>query len=41
VAPHITHVLWQELGFAGIHGDILDAAWPQVDQLRWNRQKST
>ena len=31
VAPHITHVLWQELGFAGVHGDILDAPWPQVD----------
>ncbi|UGQ45946.1 leucine--tRNA ligase [Massilia endophytica] len=28
VAPHITHVLWQELGYAG---DILDAPWPQVD----------
>jgi leucyl-tRNA synthetase len=33
VAPHITHVLWQELGFAGIHGDILDAAWPSVDPV--------
>jgi len=31
VAPHITHALWQELGFAGVHGDILNAAWPQVD----------
>jgi leucyl-tRNA synthetase len=31
VAPHITHVLWQELGFAGSFGDILDAPWPQVD----------
>jgi leucyl-tRNA synthetase len=31
VAPHITHVLWQELGFAKQHGDILDAPWPQVD----------
>ncbi|MES2536626.1 MAG: leucine--tRNA ligase [Pseudomonadota bacterium] len=31
VAPHITHVLWQELGFAAVHGDILDAPWPQVD----------
>ncbi|RJG05167.1 leucine--tRNA ligase [Noviherbaspirillum cavernae] len=31
VAPHITHVLWQELGFAKTHGDILDAPWPQVD----------
>jgi leucyl-tRNA synthetase len=31
VAPHITHVLWQELGYAQTFGDILDAAWPQVD----------
>jgi leucyl-tRNA synthetase len=31
VAPHITHVLWQELGFGARDGDILDAAWPQVD----------
>ncbi|MDO8305960.1 class I tRNA ligase family protein, partial [Herminiimonas sp.] len=31
VAPHITHALWQELGFAKMHGDILDAPWPQVD----------
>ena len=31
VAPHITHVLWEELGFSAVHGDILNAAWPQVD----------
>ncbi|MGZ3239929.1 MAG: leucine--tRNA ligase [Burkholderiaceae bacterium] len=31
VAPHITHVLWQELGYAKKIGDILDAPWPQVD----------
>ncbi len=31
VAPHITHVLWQELGYAKSQGDILDAPWPQVD----------
>jgi leucyl-tRNA synthetase len=31
VAPHITHVLWQELGYANSFGDILDAPWPQVD----------
>jgi len=31
VAPHITHALWQELGYAGIYGDILNAPWPQVD----------
>src|SRR5690606_3100593 len=31
VAPHITHVLWQQLGFAATFGDIIDAPWPQVD----------
>ncbi len=31
VAPHITHVLWQQLGYAAALGDILDAPWPQVD----------
>jgi len=31
VVPHITWVLWQQLGFARPHGDLLDAAWPQVD----------
>ncbi|GGI20356.1 leucine--tRNA ligase [Oxalicibacterium faecigallinarum] len=31
VAPHITHVLWQELGYVNQFGDILDAPWPQVD----------
>jgi leucyl-tRNA synthetase len=29
--PHITWVLWHELGFAAAHGDLLDAPWPQVD----------
>ncbi|WP_367066562.1 leucine--tRNA ligase [Oryzisolibacter sp. LB2S] len=29
--PHITHGLWSELGYAGALGDLLDAAWPQVD----------
>jgi leucyl-tRNA synthetase len=32
VAPHITHALWQNLGYATLHGDLLDAAWPQVDE---------
>ncbi|TFW32531.1 leucine--tRNA ligase [Massilia horti] len=31
VAPHITHVLWQELGYGARYGDILDASWPEVD----------
>jgi len=32
IAPHITHALWNELGFAAKHGPILDAAWPTVDE---------
>jgi len=32
VAPHVTHALWQELGFAVAFGDILDAPWPQLDE---------
>jgi leucyl-tRNA synthetase len=31
VAPHVTHALWQELGFTKAYGEILDAPWPQVD----------
>ena len=31
VTPHITHQLWQALGLAQSHGDLLDAAWPRVD----------
>ncbi|MDE2187938.1 MAG: leucine--tRNA ligase, partial [Betaproteobacteria bacterium] len=31
VTPHITHALWQELGYAAQQGDLLDAPWPQVD----------
>ncbi len=30
--PHIAHGLWQELGFAAEHGELLDAPWPQVDE---------
>jgi len=29
--PHITHALWQQLGFAKAQGELLDAPWPQVD----------
>jgi len=31
IAPHITHALWGELGFAAKLGDLLDAPWPQPD----------
>ena len=30
--PHTTWVLWRELGYAAAHGELLDAAWPQVDE---------
>ena len=29
--PHLTWVLWNELGYAAQLGDLLDAPWPQVD----------
>jgi leucyl-tRNA synthetase len=29
--PHIAHALWSGLGYASQLGDLLDAAWPQVD----------
>jgi leucyl-tRNA synthetase len=32
IAPHATHALWTELGFAAKHGDLLDAPWPTVDE---------
>jgi len=32
VVPHIGWVLWRDLGFAAIHGDMLDTAWPTVDE---------
>jgi leucyl-tRNA synthetase len=31
LAPHITWQLWNDLGYAGAHGDLLDAAWPTPD----------
>jgi leucyl-tRNA synthetase len=31
-APHITHVLWHELGFEAVFGEIIAAPWPDVDE---------
>ena len=31
VTPHLAHALWQQLGYPDEHGDLLDAAWPEVD----------
>ena len=32
LAPHITHALWNELGYANRYGEIVDAPWPQIDE---------
>ncbi|MET0384051.1 MAG: leucine--tRNA ligase [Burkholderiaceae bacterium] len=29
--PHVTQALWTELGYAAAGGELLDAAWPAVD----------
>ena len=31
VVPHTAWVLWNDLGLAAAHGDLVDAPWPQVD----------
>jgi leucyl-tRNA synthetase len=38
-APHVTHVLWRELGFAAEHPEILDAPWPAVDEAALERDE--
>ncbi|MGI4814883.1 MAG: leucine--tRNA ligase [Janthinobacterium lividum] len=32
VVPHIAHGIWNELDYAKEFGDLLDAAWPEVDE---------
>ena len=32
VVPHITWHIWRELGLVDAYGDLLDAAWPEVDE---------
>ncbi|MBO9353429.1 leucine--tRNA ligase [Bordetella petrii] len=32
VVPHVTWLLWRDLGYAASLGDLLDAPWPQVDE---------
>jgi leucyl-tRNA synthetase len=31
VVPHVTHALWQELGYRAAFGELLTAPWPQAD----------
>jgi leucyl-tRNA synthetase len=37
--PHTAWVLWQELGYAIEFGDLLDAAWPTVDDAALEREQ--
>ena len=32
VCPHIAHELWRTLRYEKVHGDILNAPWPNVDE---------
>jgi len=36
IVPHITQALWERLGHSGL---ILDAAWPQVDEIALKRDE--
>ncbi|WP_310644340.1 leucine--tRNA ligase [Limnohabitans sp.] len=37
--PHITANLWTELGYASKTGDLLDTAWPEVDESALQRDE--
>ncbi len=37
--PHITWVLWRELGYEAEFGDLLDAPWPAVDETALQRDE--
>jgi leucyl-tRNA synthetase len=32
VVPHLTHVLWKDMGYVKTFGPLLDAPWPMVDE---------
>ena len=32
VVPHLTHVLWRDMGYVKTFGPLLDAPWPVVDE---------
>ena len=39
VVPHTTWVLWNDLGYAERGGDLIDAAWPAVDETALAREE--
>ncbi len=32
VCPHLTYVLWEQLGYATVFGNLLHAPWPKIDE---------
>ncbi|APB98086.1 leucine--tRNA ligase [Polynucleobacter asymbioticus] len=32
VVPHLTHVLWKDMGYSENFGSLLDAPWPTIDE---------
>ncbi|MFN4329615.1 MAG: leucine--tRNA ligase [Limnobacter sp.] len=41
IVPHITAYLWDTLGYAKTHGNLLDAPWPEVDEKALVRSELT
>ena len=39
VVPHTTWALWNELGYAEAHGDLLNAPWPAIDETALARDE--
>ncbi len=39
VVPHTAWVLWNDLGYADAHGDLLNATWPAVDDAALSREE--
>jgi leucyl-tRNA synthetase len=39
VVPHITHAMWEDLGYSKEFGDLLDAPWPLVDEAALKADK--
>jgi leucyl-tRNA synthetase len=39
VCPHLTHTLWQDLGYATELGDLLDSPWPRVDEAALQQEE--
>ena len=41
VVPHITHALWLGCGYAQVGGELIHAAWPQVEEEALVRSRIT